>query len=449
MKFIGSILILMTSLFSADAFLSKSSVVLGESVVLVLRAEGKDIKFPKLSDVAGFKVARVGQKTSSNYINGTYTSSKEKQYEFLPLKSTDIAPFELEVDGVKQMTKALHVEVKKADMTNSPYTLEMVIKKTDVMQFEGIPVEFIFKIDENVQAKELQFDQPKFSHFWVKEGKKTEPKRRNGFIEQKLNFFIYPQKSGDFTINPASVHIGVVTRSRDVFNMLTNQLNWKRVFSNSKTLHVSRLEGANLYGNFNISLKVDKTNTEQNRGVNATLKITGDGNFDDIEPYKLDINNTSIYSDKPTLNSQASSTSMHGEFIQKFSISSNKDFTIPSQSITYYDPKTKKIVTKKTAPITLHVEAQAQEKAVQIKSAKSEVATVKVVERRSSYLELALAFVAGVMITLLVLLLRRKREYKLPKFKNNKDRLKSLLKQRGESEEIDKQIAELESRLYG
>jgi len=444
MRFLGSLLILISSLFSAEAYLSKANVVMGERVVLVLSAEGRDIKFPEITNIGGYEISSTGMQQNVEYINGKMTKRLEKHYAFVPLKSVDIAPFTIEIDGKKEFTKALHIEVKKADMTNSPFTLEMKIKKSEAMQFEAIPVEFIFKRDKNYEVRDLRFAPPKFENFWVKEGKKSKPELVNGFVVHKMNFFIFPQRGGDFEINPARVDVGVMSKSRDIFSSLTNQLNWKTVFSNTKSLHVEKLEGTNLYGDFYISLHVDKKNIDENEGVNATLKITGSGNFDDIEVYKFDINSANIYSDKPSIKSQATVENMAGEFVQKFSISSNQDFTIPSLSITFYDSKTKKVVTKKTEPISVHVKSTTQEAPVQVTSTKKEV----LVETKSSYIPLIYAFVAGVFATLLIAFLFKKREYKLPKFRNDRERLKSLLKQRGESEEVDIQIEELENKLY-
>jgi hypothetical protein len=54
----------------------------------------------------------------------------------------------------------------------------------------------------------------------------------------------------------------------------------------------------------------------------------------------------------------------------------------------------------------------------------------------------------GIVTTLLSIFLLNNRKYKFPKFKNDRDRLKSLLKRRGENKEIDRQIEELERKLY-
>ncbi len=446
MRFIGSILLLISSLFSAEAYLSNSSIVAGDRIVLILKAEGQNIKFPDISSVGGFKVVSTGMQQNVEYINGNMRKSIEKHYAFMPLSSVDIGPYEIEVNGKKEYTKPLHVEVKKADTTNSPFILEMKISKQNVMQFEAVPVEFVFKRDAKYEVRDLRFTPPMFENFWVKEGKKEKPFLENGFVVHKMNFIIFPQKSGDFDIKPAKVDVGVMSKNRDIFNMLTNQLNWKSVISNAASLHVKKLEGATLYGDYSISLGVDKNEIEGNEGVNVTLKISGNGNFDDIDEYKIQIDGANIYSDKPVVKSEPTTKGMKGEFIQKFSISSKTDFTIPSLSITYYDSNSKKVVTKSTKPILIKVKKSTKEQPVQISS--NEPKEKIVYKEKYNSLYVVLAFILGVLITLFVMFLMRKKDYRLPKFKDDRDHLKTLLKRRGESEEIDKKIIELENKLY-
>jgi hypothetical protein len=444
MRFIGSFLLLVTFLFGADAYVSKSSIVMGERVILVLSADGSSVKFPNISSIGGFEITSTIMEQNIEYRNGKKIRRLEKHYAFTPLQTIDIASFEIEVDGKKEFTKSLHVEVRKVDYTNSPFKLEMKIRKQDVMQFEAVPIEFIFRRDKNYEVRDLRFSPPKFANFWVKEGKKSKPYLENGFIVHKMDFFIFPQKSGNFKIAPAKVDVGVISKSKDIFNVLRNQLDWKTVFSNSVPLHVKKLEGTNLYGNFHISFEVDKKTIEQNTGVNATLKIVGSGNFDDIEAYKLSIKGVNIYIDKPIVNSKPTVRGMKGEFIQKFSISSAKSFIIPSLSITYYDAKEEKLVTKKTDPINIDVKNGLQEIPLQLSEVKKEV----IAKNINNYLYLFFSFIVGIVTTLLSIFLLINRKYKFLKFKNDRDRLKSLFKRRGENKEIDRQIEELERKLY-
>lgn len=445
MKLIGSfifIFLMCTTLFGAQAQISKTSVVMGEQIVLVLKASGSDVEFPEISAIESYEITSTGMQQNIEYINGTMNKKLEKHYAFSPLKSIDIPSFTITVDGKKEHTKPLHVKVTKADIKNSPFILEVKVPKTNVMQFEAVPLEIIFKMREDIKPRELRMATPKYDNFWVKEGKKSQPEQKDGFIIQKMNMFLFPQKAGDYELAPTRIDVALQTQSRDIFNMLSNQVAWKSVFSNALSLHVNELKGANLYGDFDISLDVDKNEIEQNQGINATLKITGSGNFDNIDAYAINIAGANIYADKPVIKTQG----IVGEFTQKFSISANKDFVIPSLEVKYFDAKSQKILTKKTEPLSVHVKNTAIESSLQIGATKEVV-----VQKENSYFELILAFIAGISFTLVVVVLfyyLSKKEYILPKFKNDKDLLKAMLKHRGKSQELDEQISALEENLY-
>jgi hypothetical protein len=453
MKLVGKIVLLFflaLNMYASTAYLSKNSIVLGEKVVLVIQVNGKDIEFPDINSIEGFNITATGMQQSIEYINGSVTKKIEKHYEFLPTKSIDVPSFEVIVDGKKEPTQPLHVEVSKATVKNSNFLLEMKIKKSEVMQFEAVPMEVIFKRAANQDVRDLRFAPPKFDNFWVKEGKKTKPFQEGNFIVHKINFFLYPQKSGDFELNPAQVSVGVASKRRDMFNMLTNQLDWKNVFSNTLSLHVKPLVGTNLYGSFDIKASVDKIDIESNQGVNFTISIMGTGNFDDIEAYDLKIEQANIYADKPAIKTYINGDKMDGNFTQKFSISSNSDFTIPSMKLTYFDANLQKLTTKTTDPIAIHVNSTIKEKNVQVSSIVPNEKKIEKVEVLNYYY-LVGAFLSGVILTIFILLivyLLRRKEYKAPRFKSDRDLLKQMLKYRGKSIAIDEQILALEENLY-
>jgi len=450
MQLLGKVLILLflgTNLFSAEAVISKKSVLMGERVVLILRASGEDIKFPEISEVGGFDIISTGMQQNINYINGNLNKQVEKHYAFVPTKSIDIKGYEVIVDGKKELTNALHVSVEIANIKNSLFSLEMIVKKENVMQFEAVEIEFRFKRDEKVDVRELRFSPPKFENFWVKEGKKSKSKSKDGIATHSMNYFVFPQKAGDFELAPSRVDIGVMSQSRDIFNMLRNQLNWKTVFSNSQKLHVEELKGTNLYGNFKLDLSADKKSINENEGVNVILKITGTGNFDDIEAFSLDIENANIYADKPVVKNYANEDTLDGEFIQKFSISAGKDFIIPAITLTYFDSKLRKLVTKKTKPVAIKVNSVQKEKDIQVKPTQEIIVT----QSTNNYIQASVAFLAGVVLTILIgiiIYFMKNKTYKLPKFKSDKELLKALLKYRGKDKEVDLHIEILEENLY-
>jgi len=449
MKLIGKIffiLLFSLNLFSATASLSVNKIEQGDRVVLILSASGESVEFPDIKEIAGFEVLSTGLSQSIEYINGKLNKKLEKHYEFMPTKSVDIAPFKIKVDNKEVKTNPLHVEVIKADLKNRKFLLEMKISKNEVMQFEAIKLEFIFKRDITQDVVDLRFLPPKFDNFWVKEGKKQKPYQENNFIVHKMTYFIYPQKSGNFELNPARVDVGLASQQRDIFGLLRRQLNWKSVFSNPLEITVKPLVGAKLYGHFDIETKVDKKKIKANEAVNFEVKIKGNGNFDDIDEFDLKIDGANIYKDKPIVKTTPLEDKIKGEFSQKFSINSDKDFTIPPLKITYYDRDLKRVVTKKTKAVNIVVKGGSKEDIVQIAPVKKEIVKeVSVVDWRY----VILAFIAGFLISSLIFYLYfKKRGITLPKFKNDKDFLKELLKYRGKNEDIDKQIKLLEENLY-
>ncbi|WP_458700813.1 BatD family protein [Sulfurospirillum sp. 1307] len=452
MKLVGRIalfLIITLNLYAATAKLSSSSIVQGDRVILIISASGEDIKFPEIKKISGFEVSSTGLSQSITNINGKVTKKIEKHYEFMPTKSIDIPAFEVKVNGEIEKTNPLHVEVSKANIQNSKFLFEMRANKKNIMQFEPVKLEFVFKRDINEEVNDLRFLPPKFDNFWVKEGKKKKPYQEGRFVVHTMTYFLYPQKSGDFELNPARIDVGLRSNRRDIFGFLNQQLDWKSVFSNPISLHVKPLIGANLYGKFEISASVDKNSIKANEAVNYTLKIKGEGNFDDIDEFDLKIDGANIYKDKPKIKTYALSDAITGEFEQKFSITSSSDFTIPSVKLTYYDASLKKVVTKKTNPINIKVDGSKVEKTLQVApqniEKKEVIKEIKVID----YKYIALAFIGGFFIAFIIFyIFSKKKDIKLPKFKSDKDYLKELLKYRGEDEKINEQIKLLEENIY-
>ena len=454
MKLFGRIFLLILcslNLFGAKATLSSSSITQGERVALILSANGDDVKFPNIEKIGGYKIISTGLSQSIEYINGKVNKKIEKHYEFMPLKSLDIPSYEIIVDGKTQKTKPLHLKVEKQDAKNSSFLLEMKIKKKKVKQFEAVPVEFIFKRDIAQDVREIKFYPPKLDNFWLKEGKKIKPYQDGNYIIHKIKYFLFPQKEGTFEIGPASISIGVATNQRDIFGFLRMQLNWKTIISNTTTLEVEPLNGTNLFGIFDITAKVDKNQIKSNEAVNLTVKITGEGNFDDIEEFNLKIDGANIYKDKPTIKTFPLENKVKGEYIQKFSISSFDNFTIPPLKLTYYDANLKKIVTKKTKPIKINVEKSNIETTLQIAPTKNKVEKQKVTQKSINYYYLVVAFLLGVFVSILSFYtykLLSSKNLKFPKFKNDKELLKELLKYRGKDPQIDNTIKLLEENIY-
>ncbi|MDC9715319.1 MAG: BatD family protein, partial [Gammaproteobacteria bacterium] len=123
----------------------------------------------------------------------------------------------------------------------------------------------------------------------------------------------------------------------------------KKIHSNSLTLNIKPLPDAlRIFGNFSLQATVDKFQVKQGDAVNLTVSIKGEGNFEDIEAFKIEISNATIFSDDAIFD--------YKNWQQKFAIVSGQNFVIPSLKLDYFDKITQTKKTIHTQPINIQVE---------------------------------------------------------------------------------------------
>lgn len=103
------------------------------------------------------------------------------------------------VDGKEQKTEKISLHVSAVDIKNAPYSLSAVVNNVEPYQNEAITLSFIFKMRPNIHPVDLRFSPPHFDGFWVKNGKKEKAKEENGYVIQKINYLLFPQKRGSAT----------------------------------------------------------------------------------------------------------------------------------------------------------------------------------------------------------------------------------------------------------
>lgn len=450
MKIVGKfvlILCLAQSLFSASAHLSSNEIQAGDRVALILVANGKEVKFPELSSIEGNEVVSTSQSQNIQSINGNVTRVIQKQYEFYPSTNITIPSYEIEVDGKLEKTEQLSLHVKKVSSKNTPYLLDVSLSNDTPYQNEGIVLRYIFKIKNDIKVRDLRFALPSFDGFWIKEGKKTNPKVEGDYILHEISYIVFAQQAGDIEIKPARIDIGLDSYTQDMFNMLTRSIEYKRVFSEAKTLHVKKLEGTNFIGDFEIIASIDKDKIASNENVNMTVKIVGYGNFDDLHEIKLDTK-ANIFSDKPVIKSEIVGDKLQGEFEQKLSLSSDKDFVINPIEFTYFSLKEAKVKTIKSQKFNIQVEKKELEKEIFIQAPKKQQEKIFVNQKEDRFWY---GYLLGIMTAfgfLTLYFLKAKLKFKREKDFGEKSLLKRLLKIRNKDKKAEEYISLIETYLY-
>ncbi len=359
-------------LFGGDvtAKLDRAVIYPGESAVLTITAKGEDITFPKIDAIGGYPVLGTSSAQSIVMINGKMEKSLSKSYTFAPDKSVRIPSFTVVVDGKNYRTPPLNLKVAKptAAAKGAPVQLQLRLEKKRVYVGEPVRLDLVFRRLPSAKYDKVEISEPELKDFWVKKFPRPKQTVEGEYIAQIYSFILFPQKEGNFTIPPTFAKLGTAHRKRlggmlddpffddPFFGAALSQMEWKKLFSNQAKLEVKPLPGnLEIYGDFKIEAKVDKTEVHANKPVNLTLRIFGEGNLDDIGKFDLDIEDAVVYADEPTVKAQLEDGRYKGVFTQKIAIVAERDFVIPSIRFTYFDAKTKQAKTIETKPIKIHV----------------------------------------------------------------------------------------------
>jgi hypothetical protein len=353
----------------AEVKVSLSSPVIyrGDSVDVTITADGKSIEFPDISEIEGFAITGTSTSESINIINGSTSRTKSQNYHFEPTKSITIPSFKVRVDGKDYTTQTLELKVSKpvASKNGSPFVLEMKLDKKDAYVGEVVDLTIAFKRRIDANAQKLQLGDPKLESFWVKKVDNVEHSQEGEYVIQRLHYKLFPQKAGLFTIPALEALVGQMIQRqqrRGFFDdpFFGRNLSWQKIYSAPLTLNVKALpSGLELYGNYKISASVDKKSISANKPVNLTIQIEGEGNIDDIKKFDPMVDHALVYADEPEITSALRGDIYHGTATQKVAIIADRNFTIPSLSLSYFDKATKSKKVISTEPIEIEVKGGA------------------------------------------------------------------------------------------
>jgi len=462
---------------SVDIKLSAPAIYRGDDVSFTISVKDGDANFPNITDIKGYPILGISSSSSQSYINGKSSKTISKTYTFAPLQDVVIPSFKIEVNGDDYWTKSKKIAVLKPapSKNGDDFIVQIKANKTHLKVGQSTIFTILFKQRIDANADKLNINEPKIDNFWVKKISGAKQYRSQNYIVTPFSYLIFAQKAGDFTINPIEADIGKLTQNNmggffndPFFNSLSSSIKWRKIFSNSLKIKVDPLpNNMELYGDFKIDAKVDKTQVYINKPVNLTIKISGIGNINDIQKFNLDNSDKTVYADEPIIKEKLIGNKYGGTFTQKIAIISSDDFTIPSLSLKYVDSKTQKIKIIKTKPIKIkvlgamannHTQTTIQTKAQPIVSTPPKTETKIVVQKEKSYLKyifLVLGLILGVVVTYIVLkrgLNNTTQENHITKkirsAKSDKELFELLLPYSKENKVVSDILKQLEENIY-
>ncbi len=457
------------------ATLDKNQIFSGEEARLTIKAEGKNVVFPDIKDIGGFPVINISNNSQVVYINGKLNQSKSVSYTFAPNKDVIIPSYKVIVDGNEYHTNELQLKVVKPTQSasGSPIILELNASKTTAMVGEPIELLLKFKLKHGEKIDRVNIAPPQLENFWVEQIPGEKRSIDGDYEVVTYKFLITPQKSGELKIPPTYVNVGKYEKMNSAFddpffdNSFFNQIRWKKIYSNPLTIDVKPLpNNLELYGHFMITANVDKRKVEANEPVNLTIKVKGEGNIDDIKKFNLKIPNAMIYNNEPKINKRLANGTLKGEFIQKIAIVADRNYTIPSLELNYYDKDLKKPVTIKTNPIDITVvgtpKTRYQEPKVEVSKSSETISKNEVKKSISTPINSTqkwIYFILGLIVgTILSFIIYKVLNYKpkkeqspitkeMKKVKDDKELYKLLLPY-SKDDYIKDKVQKLEANIY-
>ena len=358
---------------SAKLRLSATEVVEGSALEVQIVAEGKDIKFPSIQDIGGFPIeeSSVSTKMESTYINGKFSSKNIQtlRFSFYPETDLTIPSFTVTIGGKPYKTQAVSIRVLKPSEVTAKsvdgYSLRIKSNKKRVYVGEPFIVTVDFFEPRNSSVSKVEYTPPTFKAFFSQSLGEEKLKRTATGTLHQLQYLVSAKKEGAQTIMPPKARVGIRNFSgvdRDPWGFFANDIKWQSVRAKPLSIEVKAVPSdVDMVGDFKVTAQVDHTNTKPNAPVTYTLKISGEGNLDDLADPKFDVPGVTVYGDDAQTKSSVVGDKVMSTYTRKYVFISDRDFTIPSMTFKVFDylSQKQKRVTTKAFPIKISGQAAA------------------------------------------------------------------------------------------
>ena len=375
-------------------------------ITYTVNQRSRDLRAPEFTDFDVLSGPYTSTSSSTSFVNGKRTSSFEQTYTYMLMAQKvgtfTIAPATVKVDGENVQSNGVRIEVLPEDQTTTSQPssssqpsqsrqsssssqassenifVRTIASKTKVHEQEALMITYKLYF-ANVDVTQLTNNTklPEFTGFLkqdLENGEiQTELEHYNGRNYQTAVLYrtiLYPQHSGDITIDPAKFEavLRVQTQQRarsifdDFFGSYTNVT--KMLTAPGVTIHVSALPSGKPagfsggVGKFTLTPSISQTELQTNDAVTIKLDISGAGNMKLIKTPAIDgPEGFEPYDPKVTNNFKTTTAGVSGtKSIEYLAIPrSAGEYTIPAVQFSYFDIDEKAYKTLRTPEYTIRV----------------------------------------------------------------------------------------------
>lgn len=301
-----------------EAVLTKKSLGINENLRVDFKMNKDGDNFTPPSFKGFTVVGGPNQSVSNMWVNGKRTFSKTYSYFLSPIKKGSLTIGQATIEIENNIYKTLPVKISVSEsvsvskdpndpsyVVNENLHLVAEISNSSPYLNEGISIVYKLYYSPQINVTNVgEIETPEFENFWSQNIKIPRLQiERGSFKGDNYNFVtwkktvLYPQKSGKLEILPLSldVSVDVPTNRRDFFgNRIYNQVS-KKVTAGKRSINVKALpinapESFNgAVGKFEIKLNTNKTELNASESLQATVKISGNGNLKLFSPSSIQV----------------------------------------------------------------------------------------------------------------------------------------------------------------
>ena len=389
-----------------------AQVIVGKPFQLTysVNQRAKDLRAPEFKDFDYVAGPYTSQSSSTSFVNGKRTSSFTLTYTYtlMPNKegSFTIPPATIKVDGDSYTSNGVRITVLPPDNVSATKSntsnhtkstpreadnataenifMRTLVSKTRVHEQEAILLSYkLYFAGVDVAQLTNNTRIPEFKGFLKQDLElgeiQTELEHYNGRNYQTAVLYrtlLFPQRSGDITIDPAQFEALLRVQNRaqvrsifdDFFGSYTTVT--KALTSPGITIHVSPLPAGKPasfcggVGQFNLSSTISNTELQANEAVTLKLTIQGSGNMKLLKTPTVDWpEGFEVYDPKVTNNFKNTTTGVSGtKTIEYLAIPrAGGTYTIPAIQFSYYDTQEDTYKTLSTPDYTLKIARSAND----------------------------------------------------------------------------------------
>jgi hypothetical protein len=312
-------------------------------------------------------------------INGRFTKEVTYNFVLMHLKQGNltIPPLTVTVDGRPYQTEPITVSVSgrpPGSSTGSSQDKKIWVTSdlSDHTPFAGQQITYTFRLLNAVQINDARFQPPAFKGFSVKEIEDRDSYRKviNGreHVVTEVHFVLTPLAHGPLTIDPAVLHVGIVSqnrrRNRSPFDDFFNRGVVEPRVLQTEPLEISvrplppvppSQTFSGLVGRFELNAGMESFDLRVGDSATLTISIEGVGNIIDAQPPKLQLPTAfKSYADNPEAQINLDRTGTKGQKVFRTALVPVEPGTyrLPPINVVYFD-------VEKEAYRNLHAEVPA------------------------------------------------------------------------------------------